>query len=319
MGLALLERGSVLSGWSRYEDALICFEVAAELFDREKLIDLQAEAVRKRAEMQHHTGDWVGALSSYEEAERLSVEVGDRAGASMQRVDQSLLYLQLGKFEEAQQDLMAVWQWAKRVEHPYILMASGAALGELYWNMEQSHKAGSYLLIAHALSEEKDNPYHHMQMLLASAAMLLDAGEPDAALLGAQEAQSLAAQIGSAEGEVRAMALEIEAMARQNPVAAAYGAWAALDWLENADETLQSLPSLYLALTRVFVANDDRDNARIMLRQAGRLVANQASRVQPASFRDSFLRNLRVNREIRAMAEILYQGPRESIDKDSVE
>ena len=56
-----------------------------------------------------------------------------------------------------------------------------------------------------------------------------------------------------------------------------------------------------------------------MLHQAGRLVANQASRVQPASLRDSFLRNSRVNREIRAMAETWYQGPRESIEKDPVE
>jgi thioredoxin-like negative regulator of GroEL len=158
-----------------------------------------------------------------------------------------------------------------------------------------------------------------MQILLVSTAMLLDSGQPDAALVGAQEARSLAAQIESAEGEVRAMALEIEAMARQNPVAAAHGTWAALDWLENADKTLQSLPSLYLALARAFVANDDRDNARTMLRQAGRLVANQAIRVQPASLRDSFLRNSRVNREVRAMAETLYQGPRESMEKDPVE
>jgi len=38
MGLALMERGNILVGWSRYADALICYEVAAELFDQQKNI-----------------------------------------------------------------------------------------------------------------------------------------------------------------------------------------------------------------------------------------------------------------------------------------
>jgi len=308
MGLALLERGNVLSGWSRYEDALICYEVAAELFDRHKLIGLQSEAVRKRAEMQRHVGDWVGALVSYEEAEYLSGEAGDQASVAMQRVDQALLYMQLGMFEEAERDLLAAWEWAEQVNHRYILMTSGAALGELYWNLKQSVESWSYLLIAHALSEEQDNPYHRMQILLVGSAMLLDGGKHDEALVGAQEARSLAAQIESAEGEVRAMALEIEAMARQTPDAAAHGAWAALDWLEEADEALRSLPSLYLALAHAFVASGDRDAVRAMLRQARLLVAFQASRVHPASLRESFMRNSRVNREIEALWDWLETG-----------
>ncbi len=301
MGLALLERGNVLSGWSRYEDALICYEVAAEMFDRRKSIGLQAEAVRKRAEMQRHVGDWVGALVSYEEAEYLSEEAGDQAGVALQRVDQAILFMQLGMFEEAERDLLAAWGWAEQVNHRYILMTSGAALGELYWNLKQSEEAWPYLLIAHALSEEQDNPYHRMQILLVGSAMLLDGGKNDEALVGAQEARSLAAQIESAEGEVRAMALEIEATARQNPGAAAHGAWAALDRLEGADETLRSLPSLYLALAHAFAASGDQKAVRTMLRQARLLVAEQSNRVHPATLRDSFLRNSRVNREIKAL------------------
>jgi len=308
MGLALLERGNVLSGWSRYEDALICYEVAAEMFGRQKLIGPQAEAVRKRAEMQRHIGDWVGALVSYEEAEYLSGEAGDQAGVAMQRVDQAILYMQLGMLEEAEQDLIAAWEWAEQVNHRYILMASGAALGELYWNLKQSEEAWPYLLIAHALSEEQDNTYHRMQILLISAAMLLDSDQPDKSLNGAREARSLAAQIESAEGEVRAMALEIEATARQNPVAAAHGAWAALDWLEEADETLRALPSLYLALSHAFVASGDRESALLMLRQARRLVDDQSSRVHPASLRQSFLGNSRINKEIQAMWERLARS-----------
>ena len=56
MGLAFLERGNILSGWSRYEDALICYEVAADMFDQQDTVNYQAEAVRKRAEMQRHIG-----------------------------------------------------------------------------------------------------------------------------------------------------------------------------------------------------------------------------------------------------------------------
>jgi tetratricopeptide (TPR) repeat protein len=305
MGLAFLERGNILAGWSRYEDALICYEVAADLFDQQNVIGLQAESVRKRAEMQRYTGDWVGALVSYEEAEHLSEEAGDLAGVAMQRVNQALLYMQLGMFEEAERDLIAAWQWAEQVNHRYILMVGGGALGELYWNLKQTGDAWPYLLIAHALSEEQDNPYHRMQILLVSTALWLDDDQPDKALAGVREARSLAAQIESAEGEVRAMALEIETMACQNPDAAAHGAWAALDWLEKADETLRSLPSLYLALARAFVACGDQASARSMLHQADRLVADQASRVQPGSLRQSFLRNSRVNREIQAMAETL--------------
>jgi hypothetical protein len=208
-------------------------------------------------------------------------------------------------FEEAERDLIAAWEWAQQVNHRYILMVSGAALGELYWDLKQSEEAWPYLLIAHALSEEQDNPYHRVQILLVSAAMLLDSDQPDEALVGAREARSLAAQIESAEGEVRAMALEIEATARQSPVAAVHGAWAALDWLEEADETLRSLPSLYLALAHAFLAGDDREAACNMLRQARRLVAGQSSRIQPASLRESFLRNSRINREIQTMWERL--------------
>jgi hypothetical protein len=305
MGLALLERGNVLSGWSRYEDALICYEVAAELLDQQKLVDLQAEAVRKRAEMQRHVGDWVGALVSYEEAEYLSREAGDQAGAALQRVDQAILYIQLGMYEEAERDLIAAWEWAEQVNHRYILMASGAALGELYWNLQQSKEAWPYLLIAHALSEEQDNPYHRVQILLVSAAMLLDSGKPDKALVGAREARSLAAQIESSEGEVRAMALEIEATARQDPVVASHDARAALDLLREADEMLRSLPSLYLALAYAFLAGGDRGAACDMVRQARHLVADQSSRIQPASLRESFLRNSRIHRDIQTMWEAL--------------
>jgi len=308
MGLALLERGNVLSGWSRYEDALICYEVAAELFGRRKFTGLQAEAVRKRAEMQRQLGDWVGALVSYEEAEYLSGEAGDQAGVALQRVDQAVLYTQLGMFEEAERDLIAAWEWAEQVNHRYILMVSGAALGELYWNLKQSEEAWPYLLIAHALSEEQDNPYHRVQILLVSAAMLLDDGQSDAALLGAREARSLAAQIESAEGEVRAMALEIEATARRSPAAATHGAWAALDWLAEADEMLRALPSLYLALAHAFLAGGDQETAGDMVRRARRLVAVQSNRIQPASLRESFLRNSRNNREIQMMWETLELG-----------
>lgn len=303
MGLALLERGTILSGWSRYEDALICYEVAAELFGQQEMIGHQAEAVRQRAEMQRRTGDWVGALVSYEQAEHLSEEAGDRAGGAMQRVDQSVLYIQLGLFEEARRDLVAAWKWAEQVNHRYILMASGAALGELYWNLKRSEEAWPYLLIAHALSEEQDNLYHRARILLISAAHLLDDGQYDRATEGAREARLLAAQIESLEGEVRAMALEIEAMARQDPLSAAYGAWAVLEWLEKADETLRSLPSVYLALARTFVAGGYRQTALAMLRWARRLVADQAGHVQPDSLRESFLRNSRVNREIQALYE----------------
>ncbi len=303
IGMALLERGNILAGWSRYDDALICYEVAAELFDQQELVGLQAQAVRGRAEMQRHTGDWVGALVSYEEAEHLSELAGDQAGVAEQRLDQSMLYLRLGMFEEAERDLVAAWRWAEQVNHRYILMTSGAALGELYWNLERSEEAWPYLLIAHALSEEQDNPYHRLQILLVSAALLLDDDAVDRALTGAQEARSLAAQIGSAEGEVRSMALEIEALARRDPVVAAHGAWAALDRLEKAEETLSSGPSLYLALARVFAASGDTEATQAMLHQARHLVDAQAARVQPASLRQSFLRNSRVNREIQAMWE----------------
>jgi tetratricopeptide (TPR) repeat protein len=231
----------------------------------------------------------------------LSGEAGDQAGVAMQRVDQAIVYMQLGMFEEAERDLLAAWEWAEQVNHRYILMTSGAALGELYWNLKQSAEAWPYLLIAHALSEEQDNPYHRMQILLIGSAMLLDGGNVDAALIGAQEARSLAAQIESAEGEVRAMALEIEAMGRQNPGVAAHGAWAVLDRLGEADEALRSLPSLYLALAHAFVASGDQEAVRTMLRQARLLVADQSSRVHPASLRASFLRNSRVNREIKAL------------------
>jgi class 3 adenylate cyclase len=301
MALAFLERGNILAGWSRYEDALICYEVAADMFDQQDAVSYQAEAVRKRAEMQRHTGDWVGALVSYEQAESLSEEAGDLAGVAMQRLDQAVLYIQLGMLEEAERDLIEAWQWAEQVNHRYILMTSGAALGELYWNWNKAEEAWPYLLIAHALSEEQDNPSHRVQILLVSAALLLDSGQSDKALAWAREARSLAGQIESAEGEVRAMALEIDALARQDPVAGAHGAWAVLDWLERADETLRSLSSLYLALGRAFVAGGNQSMARTMASQARRLVTAQASRVQPQSLRDSFLRNSRVNREIQSM------------------
>jgi len=303
IGLALLERGNVLATWSRYDDALTCYEVAAELFAQQKKMELQAEAVRGRAEMQRHLGDWVGALVSYEEAEHLSEAAADPARVASQQVDQSVLYMQLGMFEEAERDLLAAWRWAEQVNHRYILMESGAALGELYWNLERGEEAWPYLLIAHAISEEQDNPYYQAQILLTSAALLLDDGKPDKALDGAREARSLAAQIESTESEVRAMALEIEARARQNPAEAAYGAWATLDRLENAEDTLRSLPSLYLALARTFAASDDQEAARAMVLRAYRLLSKQAARVEPASLRQSFLRNPRVNRMIQAMWE----------------
>jgi class 3 adenylate cyclase/tetratricopeptide (TPR) repeat protein len=301
MGLAFLERGNILAGWSRYEDALICYEVAADIFDQQKLIGFQAEAVLRRAEMQRHAGDWVGALASYEQAESLSEQAGDRAGVAMQRVEQSLLYMQLGMLEEAERDLLAAWQWAEEVNHRYILMASGAALGELYWNWKRSQDAWLYLLIAHALSEEQDNPQHRTQILLVGAGLFLDDGQPDKAMGWAQAARSLAGQIEWAEGEVRSMALEIEALARQDPVTAAHGAWAVLDWLESADQTLRSLPALYLAMARAFVASGDQEMAQDMATRARRLVMTQVARLQPATLRDTFLHNSRINREIETI------------------
>jgi hypothetical protein len=103
------------------------------------------------------------------------------------------------------------------------------------------------------------------------------------------------------------MALEIEALARQDPAAAAHGAWAALDWLEQAEGTLSSGPSLYLALARAFTASGDQEIPHTMIDQARRLADTQAARVQPASLRESFLRNSRVNREIQAMWNELAQ------------
>ena len=78
-----------------------------------------------------------------------------------------------------------------------------------------------------------------------------------------------------------------------------------MNWLEEADETLRPLPSLYLALAKAFLAGGDREAASEMLRQARWLVADQSSRVHPASLRESFLRNSRINREIQTMWETL--------------
>jgi len=269
------------------------------LFER-KVVSLHAEAVRRRAEMQRLTGDWVGALASYKEAEYLAEVVGDQAGVAIQRVDHAILYMQLGMFEEAEQDLVAAWQWAEQANHRYILMASGSALGELYWNLERCEEAWSYLLIAYALSEEQDNPYYRAQILLASAALWLDADKPFKTLAATREARSLAAQIESAEIEVRAMALEIDALARHDRAMAAHGAWATLDWLAQAEETLSSLPTLYLALASAFTATGDRETSRAMIRHAHRLIADQANHLEPDSLRRSFLDNPRVNRLIEA-------------------
>jgi tetratricopeptide (TPR) repeat protein len=315
MGLALLERGNLLAGWSRYSDALICYEVAANLFEH-KAVSLHAEAVRRRAEMQRLTGDWVGALASYQEVEYLAEAAGDQAGVAMQRIDHALLYMQLGMFNEAEQDLMAAWQWAEQVNHRYILMASGAALGELYWNLERCEEAWSYVLIAYALSEEQDNPYYRAQILLASAALWLDADKPDKALAATREARSLAAQIESAESEVRAMALEIDALARQDRAMAAHGAWATLDWLAQAEETLSSLPKLYLALASAFRAGGDQDTSYAMISHAHRLITNQADHLEPDSLRESFMGNLRVNRLIQAMWAEMERAPHISPDDD---
>jgi predicted ATPase/class 3 adenylate cyclase len=309
MGLALLERGNLLANWSRYGDALICYEVAANLFEQ-KAASLHAEAVRRRAEMQRLTGDWAGALASYQEVEYLAEAAGDQAGVAMQRVDHAILYMQLGMFAEAERDLVAAWQWAEQANHRYILMASGAALGELYWNLERCEEAWSYVLIAYALSEEQDNPYYRAQILLASAALWLDGDKPDKALAAAREARSLAAQIESAESEVRAMALEIDALARQDRAMAAHGAWATLDWLVQAEETLSTLPALYLALASAFTATGDQETSYAMIRHAHRLIADQAKNLEPDSLRQSFLGNPRVNRLIQSMWAQVERNPR---------
>jgi class 3 adenylate cyclase/tetratricopeptide (TPR) repeat protein len=308
MGLALLERGNLLANWSRYGDALICYEVAANLFEQ-KAVNLHAEAVRRRAEMQRLTGDWIGALSSYQEVEYLAEAAGDQAGVAMLRVDHAILCMQLGMFEEAERDLVAAWQWAEQVNHRYILMASGAALGELYWNLERCEEAWSYVLIAYAISEEQDNPYYRAQILLASSALWLDGDKPGKALAAAREARSLAAQIESAESEVRAMALEIDALARQDRATAAHGAWATLDWLAQAEGTLSSLPTLYLALASAFAATGDQETSYAMIRHAHRLIAKQAKNLEPDSLRQSFLCNPRANRLIESMWAEAMQTP----------
>jgi len=56
-----------------------------------------------------------------------------------------------------------------------------------------------------------------------------------------------------------------------------------------------------LALARAFAARGDQETARTMLRQARRLVDDQAARLQQSSLRESFLRNSRTSREIQVM------------------
>ena len=91
---------------------------------------------------------------------------------------------------------------------------------------------------------------------------------------------------------------------------AAHGAWATLDWLAQSEETLSSLPTLYLALASAFTATGDQETSYAMIRHAHRLIADQAKNLEPDSLRQSFLDNPRVNRLIQAMWAQIERKPR---------
>ncbi len=90
---------------------------------------------------------------------------------------------------------------------------------------------------------------------------------------------------------------------------ATHGAWATLDWLAQAGETLSSLPALSLALASAFTAPGDQETRYAMIRHAHRLLADQAKNLEPDNLRQSFLCHPRANRLIESMWAEMKQNP----------
>jgi tetratricopeptide (TPR) repeat protein len=287
-----------------YEVARYFFQEAVTLW-REMGDQLGlGNGLRHLGQVHFDTGRYMDALQCYEQSLNLYRAIGDPNGEALTKLNLGQLQRCLGNYDQARLLLQQALQTHKSTGDRRAEVHTISQLGFLLCRLAEYDAA--VLLFEEALTtlrDELDDPWALGQALVYYSWTLIDQGFYREARPYLQEAM----QIGSG---LHQEAILIESAVQLGRVALAHKdlglastcARHTLEFVERQGTRGIEHPVMaYLTSYRILEANQKFEHAQLVLQQAQRYVAAQASQIEDPLLQESYLTNVWENQEIQEL------------------
>lgn len=166
-----------------------------------------AQALSTRALVLHQLSRYEEAIAGYQEALRALMEVGDKAGETRARLHLAQAYLDMGKPDQALEEMTRAGELAQRTAHLSLEVSILSSFGAFYYQRGDFHRALQYLQQALELAERLGLRDKTATVLVNLALVYLHLQQPEHMKSVLDRAFSLAREIRSPRIEAHAQLL----------------------------------------------------------------------------------------------------------------
>jgi class 3 adenylate cyclase/tetratricopeptide (TPR) repeat protein len=286
---ALVGLGNIYLEQAEYGKAKTLFEQSLNISREIGNKPWEAKTLSQIGRYFHRQGDYVRAQSYYEQSLEIYRQLGNQLSESRVLTDLSLLYHHLGDDETAVQKSKISFAIAKKLNHPRYLGRALTQVGRALAGLGEFEEATDAYRQASKLLQEIGQDNLWMEVLAGLSLTYQTKGESGDALACVDEIlnhleNSQEARLSAANG---------------TPASVQDTESGAVPGLEGTADPLW----IYLTCCKVLSANEDQ-RAETLLKSALYMLQEQASKIEDADLRYSFLNNVKVNREILSASEM---------------
>jgi predicted ATPase/class 3 adenylate cyclase len=278
LGNVYLEQGEYTKAKNVFEQSL---NIARDIGNR----PWEAKTLSQIGRYFHRQGDYLRAQSYYEQAIEIYRQLGNKLSESRVLIDLSLLHHHLGDDETALQKSKAALSTAEEMHHPRYMARALTQLGRAQIGLERCENAEESFQQAREKFTELKQENLSMEPLAGLAAVDLAGGDRSSALTHVEEILShLDTYLGSGFKKLNNVGEVI--------VGDETGA---IPGLEGTSDPMWIYLTCYKALKTV---QDQR--SEVILREAQKLIEEQALKIEDSDLHYSFLSNVKTNQEIQS-------------------
>jgi tetratricopeptide (TPR) repeat protein len=278
LGNIYLEQGEYTKAKNVFEQSL---NIARDIGNK----PWEAKTLSQIGRYFHRQGDYLRAQSYYEQAIEIYRQLGNKLSESRVLIDISLLHHHLGDDETALQKSKAALTIAEELHHPRYMARALTQLGRAQIGLERYENAGDSFQQAREKFKELNQENLSLEPLAGLAAVDLAGGDRTSALTHIEEVLNHLGSYPDSDFKRLNSVGEVSVVDETG----------AVPGLEGTGDPMW----IYLTCYRVLKAVQDQRSENI-LREAQKLIEEQALKIEDSDLHYSFLSNVKTNQEFQS-------------------
>lgn len=297
-GLALRQLGFVHESLGEYKEALKHYRQAHKIFTKSREKQGQASALTRMATMLWDLGDVQKALESAQKSNEIFKELGDLPRASDALTSMAIIYDNVGQDAKALEYHLQALKLRQEVGDRRREASALNNLGDFYRNRGKFAEALEYEARALPLWQETNYKRGEAATLRNIAIAQGELGNYQKALACFDESLQISREFGLKDQEIENLIWRSQQDLSTGEYQDAYERSKQAIALLEAGGHIQNKPLAYWYHFRVLEATNRREEATTYLRKAYEAVMAEAKKLKDRAMRESFLTNVKTNREI---------------------